>query len=106
MSELQIAALSQEARGVYGRLQAEWRITDGAGEIMLLTFCQALDRLRDAQRVLKAEGITTVDRWGQKKNHPAATVEREARSAMIATMRVMNLDLESLEVPDKNAKGS
>ena len=96
----EVEALSPEAQKLHARLTKEWNLTDGAGQITLLTACQSLDRLREAQAVLKAEGCITKDRFGCPKAHPASTIEREARAGLLACMKMLNLDLESLEVDD------
>lgn len=92
--------LSPEAKALRKRLAKEWNIRDGAGEIALLTLCQALDRLREAQWILSQDGIVVTDRWGQKKAHPASTIEREARAGLLGCLKTLNLDLESLEGAD------
>lgn len=98
-----IVELSPESKTLYARLRKEWNIRDGAGGITLLTLCQSLDRLREAQALLKRDGITVKDRWGQLKAHPASTVEREARAGMLACLKGLSLDLESLEGADDAA---
>ena len=94
-----IDELSSEAKALHARLKKEWNIRDGAGSITLLTLCQCVDRLREAQQLLKRDGIVTTDRWGQKKSHPACTVEREARAGLFQALKALGLDLESLEEP-------
>jgi len=88
--------LSDQAKKLFIRLQKEWAISDSAGVLTLTTLVQAADRLWEAQRLLKAEGCITTDRWGQKKAHPATTIEREARAGMLACLKSLSLDWESL----------
>jgi P27 family predicted phage terminase small subunit len=95
-----INELSAESRLLHARLKKEWNIRDGAGGITLLTLCQCVDRLREAQQLLKRDGIVTMDRWGQIKSHPACTVEREARAGLFQALKALGLDLESLEPED------
>src|SRR5436189_4590884 len=90
----EIDDLSAESKSLHARLTQEWSIKDGAGGLTLLTLCQSVDRLRQAQSILKAEGCIVTDRWGQKKAHPATTIEREARAGLLASLKVLNLDLE------------
>ena len=92
-----IDALSLEARKLRARLETEWRISDAAGQLALLTLCQCVDRLRQAQAVLAADGITATDRFGKLKVHPATVIEREARAGMFASLKALNLDVESLD---------
>ena len=93
----QIKALSAEAQAFHARLVKEWSIGDGAGLVTLLTACQALDRLRQAQAIIAREGVISTDRFGQAKPHPATQIEKEARSGLLMALKAMNLDLESLE---------
>ncbi len=92
--------LSPEARALHVRLAREWKIKDAAGGIALLTMCQCLDRLREAQQVLARDGIVTQDRFGCPRIHPATQIEREARAGLLACLKGLNLDLESLEETD------
>ena len=76
-----------------------------AGSLALLVACQSWDRLKQAQDVLAKDAITTRDRWGQEKIHPATQVEREARAGLISALKLLDLDLETLtEDPKRAAK--
>jgi P27 family predicted phage terminase small subunit len=96
----EIQKLSDEAQKLYQRIAKEWSITDSAGRVTLLTACQALDRMREAQEILKKEGAVTADRFGQPKIHPAAQLEKEARAGLLMSLKALNMDLESLEGED------
>jgi phage terminase small subunit len=99
-----IDTLSPESRALYDRLVDEWRIVDSAGSCTLMVAMQALDRLHEAQALIASEGLMITDRFGQKKAHPATTVEREARAGLMQCFKALNLDLESLEEePDAEA---
>ena len=63
---------------------------------VLRLFCEALDRLRDAQRRIQQDGPTYSDRFGQLKAHPLLAVERDARSQMLQALRALNLTVEPL----------
>ena len=52
----------------------------------------ALDRVREAQAILKREGIVVKDRFGQARTHPAVAIERDARGAMLRAIRACGLD--------------
>src|SRR5665213_441786 len=88
--------LTPDGRKLHDKLKKEWNIRDTAGSLTLLTLCQAWDRLREAQTILKRDGILSVDRWGQRKPHPASTIEREARAGLLQCLKHLSLDLESL----------
>lgn len=88
--------LSREAKTLWRKIQDEYAITDEAGLLILATGLEAFDRMRQAQDILKAEGMTTLDRFSQPRPHPAATIERDSRAAMLAALKQLNLDLEPL----------
>jgi phage terminase small subunit len=52
--------------------------------------------MRAAQAAIKEEGATGLDRFGQLKPHPLLPIERDARAAMMAALKQLNLDLEPL----------
>ena len=88
--------LSNGAKQWYRRLMVEFEIKDEAGLLLLTTAMQALDRAESARVLLEKDGIVIVDRWGQQKLHPAAAVERDARSGMLQALKALNLDVEPL----------
>ena len=90
------AHLSDEARRWWRELQKEYAIGDAAGLLLLQTACEAHDRMKMAQAAIAREGQTVMDRFDQAKPHPLLTVERDARAAMLAALKQLNLDLEPL----------
>ncbi len=92
----QFAALSEEAKTLYERLQKEWAIVDGVGVVVLLTACQALDSLRTAQSIVQREGCIVADRFKQPRQHPATILEKESQARLLAALKALNLDAESL----------
>jgi phage terminase small subunit len=99
----QFEALSNEAKTLHRRLTKEWKIRDAAGQVTLMTACQALDRLREAQGIIAREGCVALDRFQQAKPHPACQIEKEARAGLLMALRHLNLDLGSLEAPEDGA---
>ena len=88
--------LSVEARRLWRRLHAGYNLTDEAGMILLATGLEAFDRMRSAQRLLTSEGLTVTDRFQMPRSHPATVVERDSRSAFMAALKALHLDLEPL----------
>ena len=89
--------LSKEAKALWDKLFNEYSIEDEAGLLILQTAMEAFDRMREAQAIIKTEGMMVEDRFFQKKAHPLTTVERDARSAMMQALKNLNLDLEPLQ---------
>jgi phage terminase small subunit len=51
----------------------------------------ALDRLAECRRTIKAEGLTIVDRRGDRVPHPLLKAEAAARAAFQSGMRALRL---------------
>ena len=89
--------LSKEAKKQWNKLLYEYEIKDEAGLLLLQTGLEAFDRMREAQAIIKKEGMQTADRFGQMKCHPLITVERDARAAMLQAVKGLNLDIEPVQ---------
>ncbi|MBG6082710.1 P27 family phage terminase small subunit [Rubrivivax gelatinosus] len=85
------AHLSAAAKKLWAKLLDDYALDDAAGQLLLQSACEAYDRLQEARRVLDKEGAVVKDRWGQAKPHPAAGIERDARSQMHSALRLMKL---------------
>lgn len=88
--------LSTEAKAWWKRLASEYGIEDDAGLLLLQTGLEAFDRMRIAQAAISRDGMTVLDRFGQRKAHPLLPAERDARAQMLAALRALNLDVEPL----------
>jgi len=55
--------------------------------------CVARDRMEQARLTVEAEGLTASTRDGIK-THPAVTIERDSRTAMLRALRELGLDIE------------
>jgi P27 family predicted phage terminase small subunit len=85
--------LSKAAQAFWLDVSLEFDVTDAAAQRLLLTACESFDRMREAQRLVTKHGILIKDRFGQLVRNPATVVERDARSAMLASLRALNLDI-------------
>ncbi len=88
--------LSREAKAWWRKLNEDYALNDQAARLLLQTSLEAFDRMRQAQKILEAEGPTFLDRFDQLKAHPLCTIERDSRAAMMAALKALNLDLEPL----------
>jgi P27 family predicted phage terminase small subunit len=86
--------LSREARAWWRKLTTEYAIEDEAGRLLLATALEAFDRMRQCQSAIEKDGQTVTDRFDQVKPHPLLSAERDARSAMLAALKALNLDVE------------
>ena len=98
--------LSREAARWWRRLHSGYELADEGAQLLLETALQALDRMREARKVLDAEGLTVRDRFGQAKAHPLIVVERDSRAAMVAALKALNLSVEPLNDAPGRPPGS
>lgn len=88
--------LSPEAKCLWRALIKEYTLDDVAGLAILTAGLESYDRAQTAKALLDAEGPTVKDRWGQRKAHPAASIERDSRAAFLSALKQLNLDIEPL----------
>lgn len=67
---------------------------DTYSQKLLLTALEAHQRARKAREAIDKDGMTSLDKWGQKKPHPLLNVERDSRSAFLTAMKMLNIDVE------------
>jgi P27 family predicted phage terminase small subunit len=86
---------SPEARGLWRDVVGGW-VLDPAALKILDVACRALIQDREAEKLVARDGLTILDRFGQPKLHPAATVSRDAKATFLKALRQLGLDLEPL----------
>lgn len=104
MRELLDQALSDEARRLFDKIGREWAIKDQSGKLLLATAETCYLEMRQAQQILALEGAIVKDRFGTAKLHPGCQREKEARAHLLACLKSLNLDLETLEETDDAEK--
>jgi P27 family predicted phage terminase small subunit len=88
--------LTAQSKTLWKRLASDYGIDDDAGLLLLQTAMEARDRMKAAQEAIARDGMTVLDRFGQRKAHPLLPAERDARAQMLAALRALNLDVEPL----------
>jgi phage terminase small subunit len=91
--------LSPAANRLWRGLVQEYALDDVAALAILEAGLQSFDRAATAKALLDADGPTVTDRWGQRKVHPAASVERDSRAAFLGALKQLCLDIEPLRIP-------
>lgn len=89
--------LTSESVRLFRKIAKEWSIRDQTGLFLLRTAMEARDEMAAAQTVLDAEGVYILDRFKQRRLHPAAQREKEARAHLLQALKALNLDLSSLD---------
>jgi P27 family predicted phage terminase small subunit len=88
--------ISAAAKKLWNAIFTEYSIEDAAGRAILRAALEAFDRSQAARKAINKDGMTITGRDGQVKSHPLLTVERDNRSAFLAGLKALNLDLEPL----------
>lgn len=83
--------LRAAAKLMWNRLRADYNIDDASGLYLLECACSAYQSSEDARRLVRREGMTFVDRFGQCRSHPACATERDGRGQMISALRALKL---------------
>lgn len=71
----------------------DYLFADAASLALLAAALEARQRMRRCREAVDRDGETVVDRFKQVKGHPLLAAERDARSAFLAGMRMLNLDV-------------
>lgn len=83
--------LKADARRMWQRLRAEYELDDSAALALLQAACEAYQRAQEARAAIDKAGAVVPDRFGQLKQHPSVTIERDSRGQMIAALRALRL---------------
>lgn len=95
--------LSADAEGWWTRLHEEFDLTDAGAAFLLETALRAFDRMNEAARLIAEHGVAARDRFGQLRANPAVSAERDARAAMLAAFKQLNLDVLPPQRPGRPA---
>lgn len=87
--------LSEEAKRWWTTLNEGWDLDDPS-LLVLESGLECLDRMRQAQKLIKKDGPVVTDRFGQKKQHPATLIERDAKAGLLRHLARLGLDLEPI----------
>lgn len=88
--------LSAAAKQFWRSVRDEYGIADAGGLAILARAAEALDRMQAARREIDRRGVLIEGTKGGLKSNPAVPVERDARAAFLAAVKMLHLDLEPL----------
>jgi P27 family predicted phage terminase small subunit len=88
------ACLSDGMKTFYRQIGRKYRLSEHHRRLLLCA-CQAHSRMEQAQAVVEAEGLTTTDRHGQARPHPAIQIEMQSRTAFMRAVRELGLQDEA-----------
>jgi hypothetical protein len=77
----------------YAGIVSEYRVTDGVGLALVLRASECVDRLTEARASIAKHGAV-IEQNNRLTANPAVKIEREAMTAFLSAMRLLNLDTE------------
>jgi P27 family predicted phage terminase small subunit len=92
--------LRPKTRRWWSDVVGDWSLEQHHVRLLTLA-CESWDRCQEAREAIAAEGITTKDRFGQTRVHPAVNVERDAKIGFSRLLRELDLDVD----PPKESSG-
>ena len=84
--------LPKEAAAWWKAVNDEFDLDDSHSQWLLLVAAEAFGRLRDAQQIVKKEGLCVTTSRGIVSAHPMLRIERETRSQLLQALRHLCLD--------------
>ena len=85
--------LAETGRTFWQRIVGEFDL-DSAALQLLAVACKQLDRIAESRALLAKETMVYVDRFGQPREHPAVSIERNASVVFARLVRELALDVE------------
>ncbi len=83
--------LSADAKRWWRQVLAEYELEDHHLRLLQLA-AESWDRASEARRILATEGIMVTNRFGERRKHPAVSVEENARLAFVRCLRELDLE--------------
>lgn len=83
--------LSKESRSWWNSVVKEYSLEPHHLRVLQVC-CESWDMMQQAREVLAEEGITVVGSRGQLQPHPASTILRDSRTALLRGIRELGLD--------------
>ena len=85
--------LKKDGKAFWTKAHNEIELENSHDLVRLHHAAQCLDRIAEAQRMLKKEGLYVKDRWEQSREHPAQKTERDNKVLFCRIIRELGLDL-------------
>ena len=82
--------VSDAMRAFYKRIERKYRLSEHHQQLLAVA-CQAYSRMQEAQATVAREGLTTTDRHGQARPHPAIQIEIQCPTGFIRALRELAL---------------
>ena len=82
--------LHDAGRALWRRIAASFDLSDAAAAPILTVACEAADRVAEAREAIERDGAYVNGRFGIKQ-HPGIAVERDSRTQMLRSLRLLGV---------------
>ncbi len=83
--------LNKEPKALYDSIKKEYSIADPGGLALLTIVVESYQLMRQCQDKIDREGLTVKDKY-QMKAHPLCSVLKDAKSQILASLKMLNLE--------------
>lgn len=97
--------LKAAGKKFFRKVLSEYDLTDHHDIERLVQACKCLDEINEAEELIEVEGRFILDRFSQRREHPAAKAIRDARTLFFRAVRELALDVEPLDSRPPRGKG-
>ena len=87
------SGLESPGKKFYKKIMHEYEMEESHDLERLFMACRCLDEISESEKIVKEEGRFILDRFKQKKEHPAAKAIRENKVLFCRIIRELGLDL-------------
>jgi P27 family predicted phage terminase small subunit len=84
-------AWSADVQKLWDEITKGWGLSD-EGRAVLMVACEARERMLEADKALRSDGLTFRTRMGGIRAHPAVRIRRDAESSFLQAMRQLGLE--------------
>jgi P27 family predicted phage terminase small subunit len=85
--------LGKPERQIWRDVFSDFDLSTKTAVVVLAAALEAHQRARECREMIKRDGMTVKCRDGQLRPHPLLAVERDARSAFLAAIKTLGLEL-------------
>jgi phage terminase small subunit len=87
------AGLQASGRKFWTKVLTEYDLSESHDLERLRQACSCLDEIAEGEKIIKSEGRFIVDRFKQRREHPAGRTIRDNKILFLRAVRELNLDI-------------
>ncbi len=84
--------LNKEAQTLFDEIKYQYELDDPSSIAILKLACESLQIIRDCEKIIAEEGYYVRDKYQQLRSHPCTVTLKDARSALLQSLKLLNLE--------------